>query len=80
MKLYNEYMWALNATIYGEAEGWKQKLIDEYDCDVYYYTDAEKAVILDRFQEYWRESASEHGFEDLLDQVCPKAFHYGRRR
>ena len=69
LELYDEYMWSLNSKINDESEGWKQKLIDEYDCNVYYYTDEEKAVILERFQEYWNESASQHGFEDLLAQV-----------
>lgn len=69
MDAYNEIMPKCDEAVFGEAEGFKQTLIDQYGCDVYYYTDEERAVLNERFQEYWDTAAKADNFEDLLAEV-----------
>ena len=69
MDAYNEIMPACDDEIYAEAEGFKQQLIDEYGCDVYYYTDEEREILNERFQDYWNTAAEADNFTDLLAEV-----------
>ena len=69
MDAYNEIMPACDDAVYAEAEGYKQQLIDEYGCDVYYYTDEEREILNERFQEYWTTAAEADNFTDLLEEV-----------
>ena len=63
---YDEIMSQCNEDVNGEAETFKQQLINEYGCDLYEYTDAEQAELVARFTDYWAENAKANDYEDLL--------------
>lgn len=69
MAAYNEIMPECDDAVFAEAEGFKQQLIDEYGCDVYYYTDAERETLNERFQAYWEKAAEADNFTDLLNEI-----------
>ena len=67
--LYSEIMTKCNDQINEEADGYKNKLLSDYGCDLYTYTDAEQKELVSRFTDYWDQNASANGYEDLLKQA-----------
>jgi len=64
-EVYDRVFDQCSEDVYAASMGFKQKLLDA-GCTIYQYTAEEQAVLVERFQSYWDESASANGFEDLL--------------